>query len=444
MQPPHHVVIVGGGFGGLAAARALKRAPVEVTLTDKRNFHLFQPLLYQVATGALSPANISAPLRWILRRQKNATVVLGEVVDVDLGVHRVVLNHGVVPFDSLIVATGARHSYFGADEWERFAPGLKTIEDATEIRRRLLLAFEAAELENDPDRRAAWMTFVVVGAGPTGVELAGAVAELSHHTLKHDFRRIDPAAARVILLDAADRVLPPYPENLSARTAASLAALDVEVRTGARVTSVTADEVEIEIDGQREVIRTRTILWAAGVEASPLARRLARAAGVETDRAGRIAIGADLTLPGHPEVMILGDMAACTDAGGRLLPGVAPVAVQQGKYAATVIRRRLEGRSTPPFRYRDPGMMATIGRSSAVAVLRGRHFSGMFAWLMWLFVHLMQLVDFKNRLLVMVQWAWSYTTWNRSARLITGSPADRRAPAGVDEPLHEDDDLPDR
>ena len=425
-EPRHRVVIVGGGFGGLAAARALKRSPVEVTLIDKRNFHLFQPLLYQVATGALSPANISAPLRWILRRQKNARVLLGEVVDIDVQGRQVVLEDRSVPFDSLIVAAGARHSYFGADEWEPFAPGLKTVEDATDIRRRLLLAFEAAELEDDPELRAAWMTFVVVGAGPTGVELAGAVAELSRHTLRHDFRRIDPAAARVILLDAADRVLPPYPEDLSAETAESLARLGVKVRTGTRVTSVTGDGVEIEREGEREAIQTRTVLWAAGVEASPLARMLARAAGVETDRAGRIEIGADLILPGHPQVMLVGDMTACTDAAGRLLPGVAPVAVQQGKYVAAAIRQRLGGRSIPPFRYRDPGMMATIGRSSAVAVLRGRHFSGLFAWLMWLFVHLMQLVDFKNRLLVMVQWAWSYTTWNRSARLITGGQSEQK------------------
>lgn len=425
----HRVVIIGGGFGGLAAARALKREPVDVTLVDRRNFHLFQPLLYQVATGGLSPANISAPLRWILRKQDNARVVLAEVTGFDVDGRRVVCGDDAIEYDTLIVAAGARHSYFGSDHWERHAPGLKTVEDATEIRRRLLLAFEAAEVEEDPSERAAWMTFVVVGAGPTGVELAGAVAELARHTLKHDFRRIHPEEAQVVLLDATDRVLPPYPEDLSAKTEESLESLGVRVRTGAMVTEVTADRVDFKTGEGIDSIATRTVLWAAGVEASPLARQLAEATGAQVDRAGRIQVLEDLSLPDHPEVLVLGDMASCVDREGEPLPGLAPVAMQQGRYAASRIRARIRGESVQPFRYKDPGTMATIGRSAAVAVLKGRHFSGFFAWLMWLFVHLMMLVDFKNRLLVGLQWAWLYLTWNRSARLITGEAPDLKNPA---------------
>jgi NADH dehydrogenase len=421
MNLAHHVVIVGGGFGGLYATRALKRAPVRITLLDRRNFHLFQPLLYQVATGGLSPANIAAPLRAVLKRQRNACVLLADVTDVDVAHHRVILADGAVDYDTLVVAAGARHHYFGKDQWEPLAPGLKTIEDATEMRRRILLAFEHAERETDLDQRRAWLTFVVVGGGPTGVELAGAVGELAHHTLRNNFRTINPASARVLLLEGMDRILPPYPASLSARAAASLARLGVTVLPNTIVTDLRADGVATRKEDRREWIATRTVLWAAGVQASPLAERLARATGASTDRAGRIVVRPDLTLPGHPEVFAIGDMAHFAHQNGMPLPGVAAVAMQQGRYVADLVQQRLQGKTLPGFHYRDRGSLATIGRSTAVADFGWIRFSGLLAWLTWLFIHILFLIEFENRLLVMLQWGWNYLTSNRSARLVTAT-----------------------
>jgi len=415
----HNVVIVGGGFGGLYCAQSLKRAPVNVTLIDRRNFHLFQPLLYQVATGGLSPANISAPLRSILKKQSNARVLMDEVEGFDVQSRAVLTRSSRIPYDTLIVAAGASHHYFGNDSWAKHAPGLKTLEDATEIRRRVLQAFEEAERETDPERIAAWLTFVVVGAGPTGVELAGAVAELAHHTLRGNFRTIDPSQARVFLLEGCDRVLPPFPGDLSAKAEQALSDLGVNVITAAKVTNVTEDEVELLNRETTERIPCRTVLWAAGVQASPLTRSLAEATGAELDRAGRIEVQPDLSLAGHPEILVLGDMACCKSHDGRPLPGVAPVAMQQGCYAADLIRMRRKGRTKGPFRYHNKGSMAVIGRSRAVADLGWIRFGGVMAWLAWLFIHLMYLVEFGNRLLVLMQWAWNYFTKNRSARLIT-------------------------
>ena len=417
----HHVVIVGGGFGGLHAARALQRAPVEVTLVDRRNFHLFQPLLYQVATGVLSPANIASPLRAVLRKQKNTRVLLADVVDLEPAAHRVVFDEGSLEYDTLVLAAGSSHHYFGHPEWESRAPGLKTVEDATEMRRRILTAFEAAERETDPAARSAWLTFVIVGAGPTGVELAGALSEIAKHTLRENFRNIDPSQARILLIEGGGRVLPPYAPALSNKAEISLRRLGVEVMKGTHVTGIEPESVTIQAGEQSDRIATRTVLWAAGVQASPLGRILQAKAGATLDRAGRVTVQPDLTIAGHPEVFVLGDMAACSDASGKSLPGVAPVAQQQGRYVAHVILRRLrQGPPAPPFHYRDPGSMATIGRGAAVAQLGRLQLAGYPAWLAWLFIHVMNLVAFENRFLVLFQWAWSYITRNRSARLITG------------------------
>jgi len=417
---PHRVVIVGGGFGGLSAARALKGAPVEVTLLDRCNYHLFQPLLYQVATGALSPANIAAPLRRVLRHQKNTRVLLAEAVDIDVANGCVVLSDGKVGYDTLIVATGARHHYFGKDQWEELAPGLKTIEDATHIRRRILLAFEAAERESDPEKIRAWLTFVIVGAGPTGVELAGALGEISNDTLKDDFRRINTSDARILLVEVADRVLPPFPPRLSQRARSMLVRLGVTVRTDAVVTDITPEAVTLREGSLVETIPTRTVLWAAGVQASPLGRMLANKTGAALDPSGRVVVGPDLSLPGYPEIFVIGDLAHFSHRGGRPLPGIAQPAMQEGSYVAKVIKHRLRGKSVGPFHYFDLGNMATIGRAAAVADLRWVRLSGLPAWLVWLFIHLMYIVEFQNRLLVLLQWAWNYYTFNRSARLITG------------------------
>ena len=429
----HRVVIVGGGFGGLSAAQTLADTDLQITLVDRRNFHLFQPLLYQVATGGLSPANIAAPLRRILSRHDNVEVVLGEVEGFDLTSRRVRLADRDLDFDTLVVAAGSRHGYFGNDHWEPLAPGLKTIEDATEIRRRLLIAFEAAEVSNDLDQRRAWMTFVVVGAGPTGVELAGALAELARYTLRHEFRHIDPAEANIVLVDAGNRILPSYTEGLSQKALRSLQRFGVEVLTRSPITDIQADLVTVAKSGGDESIPARTVLWAAGVQASPLAQGLARATGAKLDRAGRIEVNPGLTLPGHANIFVIGDMAAVNNADGPL-PGVAPVAQQQGRYVAKVLKARQRAEagssdSAAPFRYRNRGTMATIGRSAAVAMIGRWRVSGLFAWLMWLFIHLMQLVRFENRGLVAWQWAWNYITWNRSARLITGAKARLRNPA---------------
>lgn len=415
------IVIVGGGFGGLYTARALRRAPADVTLVDRRNFHLFQPLLYQVATGALSPANIAAPLRSIVKRQKNTRVLLAEVRGLDLERRAALTDAGEIPYDVLVVATGATHAYFGHDAWQRFAPGLKTIEDATEIRRRVLLAFETAETATDAARRRALLTFVIVGAGPTGAELAGALAEIARRTLRGDFRTINPGDARILLVEAGPRVLASYAEDLSAKAHAALASLGVEVRLGASVTDVREGAVDVLRAGRLETIEAATILWAAGVAASPLGRMLAEASGAGTDRAGRVRVAPDLTLPSRPEIFVIGDLTAFEGADGTQLPGVAPVAMQQGRHVARTILARLAGRPGPgPFVYRDRGSMATIGRGRAIADLGFIRFAGYPAWLAWLFIHLMYLVQFGNRVLILVQWAWSYLTWNRSARLITG------------------------
>jgi len=420
-------VIVGGGFGGLYAALSLRREPVHVTMIDQRNFHLFQPLLYQVATGGLSPANIAAPLRAILSRQDNACVLLAEATGIDAEKRQVILSDGAVSYDTLIVAAGASHHYFGNEHWQPLAPGLKTVEDATEIRRRILLAFEAAERTFDADKRRAWLTFVIVGAGPTGLELAGTLSEIAHDTLKRDFRHINPADAQILLLEGADRVLPPFPSDLSAAAAAALSRLGVTVRTGAMVTDVRLDAVTIRAGEATETISTHTVLWAAGVKASPLGQVLAdarrpcaEATGAELDRTGRVLVEGDCSVPGHPDILVIGDLAHHAGADGKPLPAVAPVAMQQGRYVGRLIRARLRGKSLPPFRYRDRGMMATIGRAAAVADIKGLRVTGYPAWLAWLFVHLMYLVQFENRQLVFLQWGWSYFTRNRAARLITG------------------------
>jgi NADH dehydrogenase len=423
MSVPHRVVIVGGGFGGLKAARGLKRAAVQVTLVDRRNFHLFQPLLYQVATGALSPANIATPLRAILKRQKNVEVQLGEVTGFDVAKRHILLADRQIPYETLIVAAGAADFYFGHPEWEQLAPGLKTIEDATEIRRRILSAFEAAEAEDQPEAAEAWLTFVIVGAGPTGVELSGAVAELARHTLRPEFRRIDPARARIILVEGADRVLPSYPADLSAQAAKSLERLGVTVRVGEIVTDLKSHAVVLRRGSREETVSARNVFWAAGTRAAGLGAALAAATGAATDKGGRIRVESDCTLPGHPEIFVIGDLAHFTYGMNKPLPGVAQVALQQGAYAAKLIAARLNDRTLPPMHYHDLGTMSTIGRAAAVAQIKKLHLHGHLAWLVWLFVHLMSLVGFENRMLVFIQWAWSYWTRNRSARLITGKPA---------------------
>ena len=406
------IVILGGGFGGLYAARALRRAEADVTIVDRRNFHLFQPLLYQVATAALNPSDIAVPIRSILRRQKNVAVILGEAAGVDTAARLVKLADGAdVAYDYLVVATGATHSYFNHPEWERDAPGLKTIEDALEIRRRVLLAFEEAERETDPEAQRAWLTFVVVGAGPTGAELAGALSEIARQTMVRDFRRINPSSARVILIEGKERVLPAYPPDLSAKAEAQLKRLRVEVLTNAIVTSLNDREVCLG----DHTIAARTVLWAAGVEASPLAQSL----GVPLDRAGRVLVQPDLTIPGHAEVFVIGDLAATRKDDGSPVPGVAPAAIQQGGHAARNIERAIEGQPLRAFHYNDKGSLATIGRAAAVAEVGKIHISGFLAWLAWLFIHILYLIGFRNRLLVLLQWAWAYLTFQRGARLIT-------------------------
>ena len=426
----HRVVIVGGGFGGLYCARALRGSPVRVTLIDRRNFHLFQPLLYQVATGGLSPANIAAPLRSILRRQPNVRTLLAEVTGFDAARREVLTADGErIPFDSLVLAAGSTHSYFGHDDWEKFAPGLKTIEDATEIRQRVLSAFEKAEREPDPAVRKRLLTFVVVGGGPTGVEMAGTIAELARVTMRRDFRAIDPTAARVVLIEGQPRILPMFVEKLSARALEMIRGLGVEVHLDCHVTDIRPDRVLFKGDAEgAEPVRidTETVVWAAGVKASPLGRTLAEAlgAGVQVDRAGRVSVGPDCSLPGHPAVFVVGDLASQTGADGKPLPGLAPVAMQQGKYVAKVIDRRVRGKSPPAaFGYWDRGTMATIGRGRAVADAHWFRLSGWLAWLAWLFIHILYLARFENRVLVLFQWSFNYLTRNRTARLITGHHA---------------------
>jgi NADH dehydrogenase len=407
------VVVVGAGFGGLAAATGLRKAPVAVTVIGKRNYHLFQPLLYQVATAALSPADIATPIRAILRGQTNAEVLLAKVADIDKERREVVLEDRRVPYDYLIVATGARHAYFGHDEWERFAPGLKKIDDATELRRRILLAFEQAEIATDEAERRRLLTFVVIGGGPTGVEMAGAIAELAKMALARDFRHIDPRQARILLIEAGPRILTAFPPKLSEKAERALSRLGVEVRTGTPVTACDEDGVQLG----EERIPSRCIVWGAGVAASPAAKWL----DAERDRAGRVMVEPDLTLPGHPEIFVIGDTAHALDAEGKPLPGVAPVAKQQGKYVAKLIQTRLADRPSPgPFRYRNLGNMATIGRRAAVADFGWLRVNGRFAWLLWGLVHIYFLIGFRNRVAVLLDWLWAYLTFQRGARLITG------------------------
>ncbi len=414
------MVIIGAGFGGLSVARELSGKRVEVTVIDRTNHHLFQPLLYQVATAGLSPADIAKPIRSILRSAKNVRVVMGEVGEIDPEAKTVRTQDAVFAYDYLVVAAGARHSYFGNPQWEKFAPGLKRIEDAVMIRRRLLLAFEAAEKAEDPAEREAALRFVIVGAGPTGVEMAGSISELARHTLARDFRKVDPTQAHVILVDAMQRVLPTFPENLSDKAEEHLRQLKVEVRCGVTVKNVTAKGVQIDGD----FIEARTVIWAAGNEASPLGKSFATA---ECDRAGRVEVERDLSLAGHPEVFAIGDMASFTHQTGKPLPGVSPVAIQQGKQAASNILHQIDGRSPEPFEYFDKGYMATIGRNKAVADLHFVQFGGFLAWLAWVFVHLVFLVGFRNRIFVLVQWIWGYVTFGKGARLITGVPGQEAA-----------------
>ncbi|MFZ3381420.1 MAG: NAD(P)/FAD-dependent oxidoreductase, partial [Candidatus Acidiferrales bacterium] len=388
MPEQHKVVIIGGGFGGLSAAQKLKHAPVQITLVDRHNYHLFQPLLYQVATGSLSPANVAGPLRQVLRKQKNTKVLLGEAVHIDAAKRRVILSDGFLDYDTLIVATGAMHQYFGHDEWEKYAPGLKNIDDATSMRRRILLAFEAAEREPNPEKLRAWMTFVIVGAGPTGAELAGTLGEIAHDTLVHDFRDIDPTQTRIILIEGADRPLPSYPPKLSEAARKMLTRLGVTVRTGAMVTDVRADGVTVREGDRTEHIPTRTILWAAGVLASPLGRILSEEVGATLDRVGRVVVEPDMTIAGHPEIFVIGDLANFSHQTGKPLPGVAQPAIQEGAYVAKLILARLRGKKLPPFHYFDKGNLATIGRGAAVADLNWLQISGLPAWLIWVFVHL--------------------------------------------------------
>lgn len=421
METRHHVVIVGGGFGGLHAARALKKAPVRVTLIDRRNFHLFQPLLYQVATGGLSPADIASPLRGILSRQKNIQVLLGEVTGFDLPNQFVELGDQTIHFDSLIVASGVRHHYFGNTNWEQHAPGLKTIEDALAIRRRILYAFEAAERETNPALVQAWLTFVVVGGGPTGVEMAGAIGEIARYTLRHNFRAIDPSRAKICLVEGLNQVLSSYRPKLAARAAHDLEQMGVDVHLNTLVTDIQADYVVLKSGEATQVVQAKTIIWAAGVQASPLGKQLADAAGAKVDRLGRVLVEPDMSLPSYPTIFVIGDLANRSDAEGQPLPGVALVAIQQGKYVARLITKRLKNEpAPPPFRYVNLGSMATIGRARAVADMGWLRLTGYWGWLAWLFVHLMRLVGYENRISVFVQWAYNYVTRNRSARLITG------------------------
>ena len=401
------------------AAKSLRWAPVSVTLIDRRNFHLFQPLLYQVATGALSPGEIASPLRVVLRKHQNTEVLLGEVVDLDVENRRVILRDGEAHYDDLIIATGATHHYFGNDQWEALAPGLKTIENATEIRSRLLFAFERAEREPDLAQRRTWLNFVIVGGGPTGVELAGALGEIANDALRLDFRHINPSEAQIVLIEGEPRVLPGFPADLSRKAEEQLISLGVRPRTSARVTRIDPDGVTVQCAGAEEHIATHTVLWAAGVRASRLGKVLAERTGAPLDRAGRVLVEPDLSVPGHPEIHVIGDLASFNQ-NGKPLPGVAPVAMQQGSYVANLIRRKRRGDAVKPFHYFNKGNLATVGRNRAVAEFGQVHFAGVIAWFLWVFVHLMYLVEFENRLLVLTEWVYNYITRNRGARLITG------------------------
>ena len=417
------VIIIGGGFGGLRAAQTLKHAPVDVTLIDRRNYHLFQPLLYQVATGSLSPGEIAAPLRGVLSRQKNTRVLLGDVLDIDPVSKRVLLADGAsFEYDSLIVAAGSQSSYYGHDAWQQWAPGLKSVEEATNIRHKILYAFEVAERLSDAAQRRAWLTFVIVGAGPTGVELAGAIGEIARQTLKNDFRSIHPEEAQIILLDAAPRLLTPFPEDLAQKAERALAKLGVQTKMGARVEEITRDGVIFRVSGSAEQISTKTVIWAGGVTVAPFGRTLAKRTESETDHGGRIKVGPDLTIATFPDIYVVGDLALSLDSSGKPLAGVAQVAMQQGTYAAKAIVRKVKGQpKQKAFQYFDKGNLAVIGRAAAVANTFGLHLSGLPAWVVWAFIHLIYIVQFQSRLLVFMQWAIQDLTFSRGARIITGS-----------------------
>jgi NADH dehydrogenase len=425
MEEKHRVVILGGGFGGLNAAQKLKRAPVDVILIDRRNFHLFQPLMYQVATGSLSPGEIAAPLRGVLSKQKNTQVLLGEAADIDPDAKRVILRDGgAFPYDSLIVATGSQTSYYGNDAWREWAPSLKSVEEATAIRHKILYAFECAERSTNEEDARAWLTFVIVGAGATGMELAGALAEIANETLKNDFRRINPREARIILMEGGPRVLNTFPEDLSAKAEKLVSRLGVEVQKGVMVTCIDADGVTYKSGDESKSLPAKTVLWAGGVTTNAFGRKLAERTHAETDRSGRIKVNPDLTVAGYPDIFIVGDLALSLGEDGKPLPGVAQVAIQGGTYAAKTIRARLKGKKdTKPFHYFNKGDMAVIGRAAAVANIFGFHLAWLFAWLTWLFVHLIYIVEFQNRVLVFVQWGFEYLTFSRGARLITGVAA---------------------
>ncbi len=425
MEQKHRVVILGGGFGGLNAAQKLKRAPADVTLIDRRNFHLFQPLLYQVATGSLSPGEIAAPLRGVLSKQKNAKVLLGEATDIDPQAKQIILRDGGrFPYDSLIVATGSETSYYGNNEWRRWAPSLKSVEEATAIRHKILYAFECAERAANEEAARAWLTFVIVGAGATGMELSGALAEIANETLKNDFRQINPRDARVILMEGGPRVLTAYPEDLSAKAEKLVSKLGVEVTKNVMVTSIDADGVTYKSGEESKQLRAKTVLWAGGVTTNEFGKKLGERTHGETDRSGRIKVNPDLTVPGYPDIFIVGDLALAQGENGKPLPGVAQVAIQGGAYAAKTIRARLEGKKNiKPFHYFNKGDMAVIGRAAAVANVFGLHLAGFFAWLTWLFIHLIYIVEFQSRVLVFVQWGFEYLTFSRGARLITGVAA---------------------
>jgi NADH:quinone reductase (non-electrogenic) len=436
MDGKHRVLILGGGFGGLYAAQTLKHAPAAVTVVDRRNFHLFQPLLYQVATGSLSPGEIAAPLRGVLNKQKNTQVLLGEAIGIDPFARTVTLkDSGELQYDSLIVATGSQSTYFGHDEWRKWAPPLKSVEDATAIRHKILLAFEAAERASNPEARQAWLTFVIVGAGPTGVELAGALAEIARHTLKDDFRSIRPADARILVLDTAPRVLGTYPDDLSLKAERALVKLGARVRSGVMVTDVDPSGVTIQTKRGTEHIAAHTVIWAAGVAVSEFAKELVKRTNAPTDKSGRIKVNPDLTVPHFPEIFVVGDLAYLERQDGRPLPGVAQVAIQGGAYAAKAILSRLKGkRDIKPFHYFDKGDLAVIGRASAVANIFGVHLSGFIAWLVWLFIHLLYIVQFQSRILVAVEWGFLYLTYDRGARLITGDVAEIPALRAEEQP----------
>lgn len=420
-----HVVIVGGGFAGLYAAKELGNAPVKITLIDKRNFHLFQPLLYQVATGSLSPAEICSPLRLIVGRNKNTHVVLDEVVDINPEQNQVIMREGILNYDHLIIGTGVSHHYFGNEHWEKDAPGLKSIENALDIRRKIFLAFEEAEKLSSPQEKKEWLTFAIVGGGPTGVELAGAIAEIAHKTIRKDFQEIDTTKARILLIEGMNRILPPYAEDLSQKAQESLEELGVEVLTSRMVTNIDGNNLTIRHNDQEETIRARTILWAAGVKASGLSEVIAERTGAERDRAGRIVVEPDLSIKYHPNIFIVGDLANFPHQGDKPLPGIAPVAMAEGQYVAKLIQAKVENKTLAPFKYVDKGSLAVIGDNHAVADLGFIKLSGFLAWFVWVFAHVYYLIEFDNKLVVLLQWGWNYFTRGRGARLITGEISEK-------------------